>query len=83
MVPPVHQIKVLKELHCTHPRMVQMKSLAQANVWWPNIDHSECMTVMPVKVSEINPQLQCSTHGPGLNLHGRGYMLNLWGLLWV
>ena len=38
MVPPVHQTKVLEELHCTHPGMVRMKGLGGAHVWWPNID---------------------------------------------
>ena len=38
VVPAALQVKVLLELHQTHPGMTRMKSIARSYVWWPNID---------------------------------------------
>ena len=38
IIPATCQPVVLKELHTSHPAIVQMKSLAHIHVWWPSID---------------------------------------------
>ncbi|KAL3071929.1 hypothetical protein niasHS_017222 [Heterodera schachtii] len=38
VVPASLQTEVLKMLHCGHPGMKRMKSLARQHVYWPGID---------------------------------------------
>ena len=38
VVPPQGRESVLAELHCGHPGISRMKSLARGLVWWPGLD---------------------------------------------
>ena len=40
VVPPQGRESVLTELHCGHPGVSRMKSLARGLVWWPGMDMS-------------------------------------------
>ena len=38
IIPPSLQVRLLQELHHTHPGMVKMKLLARSYMWWPRMD---------------------------------------------
>lgn len=45
VIPEKLQKRILEELHCGHPGMVKMKSLARMHVFWPSMDQQIEQTV--------------------------------------
>ena len=76
IIPDCLQVKVLDELHETHPGMSRMKAIARSFVWWPNIDKqiekkvSDCVTCQAMKPSP-----------PASSVHPWTYPLRPWSRL--
>ena len=68
-------VVMLKELHCSHIRIVKMKALARSFNWWPNIDHAVLCKRKQAKVLLI--------HGNFLEHHGKEFMLIFLDHFWT
>ena len=54
IMPPPGRQQILDELHCGHPGVARMKSLARMYVWWPNMDEQIEQTVRHCSACQQN-----------------------------
>ena len=64
VVPSPVQVKVMEELHGTHPGISRMKSLARQYVWWPGMDAD-----LERKVKECSACQSAQKSPPCMPLH--------------
>ena len=66
VIPQKLQSKVLEELHCNHPGIVRMKSLARSYCWWSHMDqHIEALVqaYLPCQSTRNAPSASPVKHG--------------------
>ena len=78
VVPPQGREKVLIDLHCGHPGISRMKSLARSLIWWPGLD-----AAIEKRVKEC-PQCQQSQPTPAVApLHPWQWPTSPWSRLHI
>ena len=54
------QSEVLEELHCNHPGIVRMKSLARSYCWWGHMDQHIEALVQSTNLFTMSVNQECS-----------------------